>query len=96
METSPQIRKERAAMGAPCETFGRWHRWHVVEVVTDGRDARAGHALRVMECEHCGTRSWRWGPVPLGSGPIRTPAETPPTVTPAPARVMPHPAPGQA
>jgi hypothetical protein len=81
-------------MVAPCETFGRWHRWHVVEVVTDGRDTRAGHALRVMECERCGTRSWRWGPVPAGSGPPRMPVETPSTVTSTRARAVPHPAPG--
>ena len=83
---------------APCETFGRWHRWHVVEVVTDRRDTRAGHALRVMRCERCGTLSWRWGPVPFGSGSDPQPVEAPSTATPAergaPMSVVPRPATG--
>jgi hypothetical protein len=53
---------------APSETFGRWHRWQTIEVVTDRRDTRAGHALRVMPCDRCGTLSWRWDPVPAGAG----------------------------
>ena len=84
---------------APCETFGRWHRWHTVEVVSDRRDTRAGHSLRVMRCERCGTLSWRWGPVLDGStsNPSR-PAEAPASATSpergAPERQVPRPATG--
>lgn len=51
---------------APCETFGRWHRWHTVEVVDDEHTRAAGHSLNVLRCERCGVVSWRWGPVSTG------------------------------
>lgn len=65
---------------APCETFGRWHRWRTIEVVGDRRDVRGGHSLRVMRCARCGTRSWRWAPPTDHPGPVAgelAPAEPP-------------------
>ncbi|HEX5949685.1 MAG TPA: hypothetical protein VFZ96_01690 [Actinomycetota bacterium] len=62
---------------APCESFGRWHRWRTLEVVADRRDARTGHAIRMMRCERCGTLSWRWAPVPDRSSAVHE-QEAPP------------------
>ncbi|HEU4355816.1 MAG TPA: hypothetical protein VFT27_09535 [Actinomycetota bacterium] len=61
---------------APCESFGRWHRWRTLEVVADRREARTGHAIRMMRCERCGTLSWRWAPVPDGAGVVPEDART--------------------
>ncbi|HET9723572.1 MAG TPA: hypothetical protein VFR44_06990 [Actinomycetota bacterium] len=55
---------------APCESFGRWHRWQTLEVVADRRDARTGHSIRMTRCERCGTLSWRWAPVPDRAGAV--------------------------
>lgn len=79
---------------APCETFGRWHRWHTIEVVADRRDARTGHGIRTMRCERCGTLSWRWTPVPDRSGAVPEDA-APVAPTPRIGRApVPHPATG--
>jgi hypothetical protein len=64
-------------MVAPCESFGRWHRWETLDVVADRRDARTGHAVRMMRCERCGILSWRWAPLPDGSSAVLGDLATP-------------------